>query len=148
MQPIRVDFYLLEEEGSAALALLACRLLEKAYAEGHKIFVVCSNQIEAEKLDALLWSFKAEAFIPHQLLTATLSEEVPIAIGGDWAPDLFHGNFHEILFNLSPEVPCFYRKFKRVIELVENSDTAKELSRMHYRQYRKDLCDLYTHPLV
>ncbi len=159
MLPIRVDFYLAKEEGIHVIPLLACDLIENTYRESlkepklpvPKILVMCSSKLEAEKLDDLLWSFKAEAFIPHQLLSDMTDqdgiEEPPIIIGWEESLNDYLFNSGDTLFNLSTKIPAFYRKCTRIIELVENSNTAKEVSRTHYRRYRTDGCDLFTHPL-
>lgn len=63
----RVDFYLVTETGAQAPLLLCCRLLEKAYQQQHKVYVQTPSQQEAEALDELLWTFKDECFIPHNL---------------------------------------------------------------------------------
>ena len=67
MPSIRVDFYLLPSYQNDARWLIACRLLEKAYAKGHKVYVLCNNQQDAELLEDLLWTLKEESFIPHTL---------------------------------------------------------------------------------
>lgn len=67
MPLIRVDFYLLASDQPDARWLVACRLLEKAYAKGHKVYVLCNNKQDAELLDELLWTFKEDSFIPHNL---------------------------------------------------------------------------------
>ena len=73
MSSTRIDFYLLqdvadnEEKASQSKYALACRLIEKAYLRGHKVFVFCNNRQEAETLDELLWTFKEDSFIPHNL---------------------------------------------------------------------------------
>jgi DNA polymerase-3 subunit chi len=143
MPPIRVDFYLLNNDDAQASWLLACRLLEKAYLRGHRIFVYCNNQSQAEKLDELLWTFKDDSFIPHNLQGEGPEPPPPIQIGYQQEPR----GFNDILLNMADEIPPFYTRFKRIIELVANDETSKELSRLHYREYRNKKCDLHTHTL-
>jgi DNA polymerase-3 subunit chi len=141
MSPIRVDFYLLSSDQPDAKWLVACRLLEKAYSKGHRVFVYCNNRQDAEHLDELLWTFRDDSFIPHNLQGEGPEPPPPVQIGYDKEPR----GFNDILLNLSQETPTFYTKFKRVIELVTNLETEKELSRMHYKEYRAKSCDLHTH---
>lgn len=143
MSPIRVDFYLLNASGQQASRLLACRLLEKAYLRGHRVFVYCNNQQETEDLDELLWTFKDNSFIPHNLQGEGPEPPPPIQIGYRDEPR----GFNDILFNLATEIPPFYSRFRRIIEIVPNDDTAKELSRKHYREYRAKFCELQTHTI-
>jgi DNA polymerase-3 subunit chi len=143
MSPIRVDFYLLKSDQQDARWLLACRLLEKAYAQGHRVFVLCSNKQDAEFLDELLWTFKEDSFIPHNLLGEGPTTPPPIQI----AYESQSRGFNDILLNLSATVPDFYPKFKRVIEIVSNLEADKEISRAHYRDYKAKGCMLHTHQI-
>lgn len=144
MKPIRVDFYLLANSDKQARWLIACRLLEKAYLRGHRAFVYCDNQQDAETLDELLWTFKDNSFIPHNLQGEGPEPPPPVQIGYGDEPR----GFNDILFNLATQIPIFYPRFRRVIEIVPNDDSAKELSRSHYREYRAKQCELQTHEIT
>jgi DNA polymerase-3 subunit chi len=141
---MRVDFYLLAGSGAEEPSLIVCRLLEKAYLRGHRVFVYCSNQQEAEKLDELLWTFKDNSFIPHNLQGEGPEPPPPIQLGFQDEPR----GFNDILINLHSEIPKFYTRFRRIIEVVANNDSAKELSRTHYREYRANQCELQTHEIA
>lgn len=141
MSPIRIDFYLLASDQPEARGLVACRLLEKAYSKGHRVFVFCDNKQDAELLDELLWTFREDSFIPHNLQGEGPEPPPPIQIGYENDPR----GFNDILLNLSKTIPPFYNKFKRVMELVSNVESEKELSRLHYKQYRSQGCELNTH---
>jgi DNA polymerase III subunit chi len=143
MPPIRVDFYLLESDQNQARWLVACRLLEKAYARGHRVYVFCNHQQDAELLDELLWTFKEDSFIPHNLQGEGPEPPPPIQIGYGNEPR----GFNDILLNLTNRIPPFYAKFRRVMELVANIEAEKELSRANYREYRAKGCELYTHQI-
>jgi len=141
MSPVRVDFYLLASDQIAAREFVACRLIEKAYYRGHKVFVFCNNQHEAEQIDELLWTFKDDSFIPHNLQGEGPEPPPPIQIGYDREPR----GFNDILLNMANHIPPFYTRFKRVMQVVSNLEAAKELSRTHYREYRGNGCDMRTH---
>ena len=143
MSPVRIDFYLLASDTSYTRWFIACRLLEKAYLKGHKVYVHCDNQQDAETLDELLWTFKEDSFIPHNLQGEGPSNPPPIQIGYDKIPR----GFNDILLNMSREVPNFFTRFKRVMELVSNIEAEKELSRAHYKLYRAQGCSLHTHSI-
>ncbi len=144
MPSIRVDFYLLAESEAEELSLLACRLLEKAYSRGHRVFVYCSNQQEAERLDELLWTFKDNSFIPHNLQGEGPEPPPPIQIGYQNEPR----GFNDILINLNSEIPNFHSRFRRIIEIVANNENAKEISRAHYREYRANKYEIQTHEIT
>lgn len=143
MLPNRIDFYLLSDDQPNAHWLVACRLLEKAYLKGHKVFVYCEHQHDAELLDELLWTFKDDSFIPHNLEGEGPQPPPAIHIGYSKEPR----GFNDILLNTSNSIPSFYTKFKRIIELVRNDEVQKEQSRIRYKEYKARGCELFTHAL-
>lgn len=143
MQPTRVDFYLTNDDHPDAVWLLACRLTEKAYQLGHRVFVHCKNQEDAERIDELLWTYKEDSFIPHNLQGEGPEPPPPIQIGFDKEPR----GFNDILINLTDEIPPFFTRFSRIIELVGNDEAAKTVSREHYRNYRANSCQMHIHHL-
>lgn len=138
----RVDFYLLAASQPEQCWLLACRLLEKAYSRGHRVFVLCANQAEAELIDELLWTFKDDSFIPHNLQGE--GPEPPPAVQIGYQEPI---GFNDILLNLTNSIPPFYARFRRVMELVSSEESAREASRERYREYRQKRCALHTHQL-
>ena len=143
MSSIRVDFYLIATEEAQARWLLACRLLEKAYDKGHRVYVHCANQQDAQLLDELLWTFKDDSFIPHNLQGEGPEPPPPVQIGYAKEPR----GFNDILLNLTDEIPIFFTRFKRVMELVSNVESEKEKSRVRYKEYRAKRCELSVHEL-
>ncbi|PJD90697.1 MAG: DNA polymerase III subunit chi [Legionella sp.] len=140
---MRVDFYVLQTDTPEVFWLTACRLLEKAYRQGHQVFVFCSHQQDAEHLDELLWTFKPDSFIPHHLQGEGPEPPPAIQIGYGNEPR----GFHDILLNLSSEVPPFMTRFKRIIEIVPSDETGKTRSREHFRLYRKAGIEPQTHTI-
>lgn len=144
MPPVNVDFYLLANDNAQARYMLACRLLEKAFVRGHQVFVYCNDRAQAEHIDELLWTFKEDSFIPHNLQGEGPQAPPPIQIGHHQEPR----GFNDILLNLAEEIPPFFARFRRIIEIVSSDEAAKEQSRLHYRHYRAQGCELRTHELA
>lgn len=142
--PMRVDFYLLADEAPDADWRLACRLIEKAYLRGHRVFVYCENKDDAEHLDELLWTFKDDSFIPHHLQGEGPEPPPPVQIGYGQTPR----GFNDILINMADTIPDFAERFKRVIEIVAANEAAKANSRLHYKTYRSRGCSLHLHDIV
>jgi len=138
---MRADFYLLSTTDADATSLLACRLLEKAYQQGHRVYVFCSDRKAAEHLDELLWTFKPESFIPHHLQGEGPEPPPPIQIGHTGEPR----GFNDILLNLSSTVPPFFKRFKRILEIVPADETAKAVCREHFKVYRQAEIEAKTH---
>ena len=140
---MQVDFYLLNDSLPQAGWLIACRLLEKAYLRQHRVFVYCENQNDAMLLDELLWTYKDDSFIPHNLQGE--GPEPPPAVQIGFGPE--PRGFNDILINMASTIPSFYQRFRRIIEIVPNDDDAKNISRQHYREYRSKGFKLQTHSI-
>lgn len=127
---MKIDFYLLDK---AEPFEFACKLLEKAYNKGHKVFVYCKNLEDSEHLDELLWTYKDNSFIPHNLQGEGPMPPPAVQIGYTSEPN----GFDDILLNLSPTIAPFHQKFQRILHIVTNNEEEKEISRSHYRFYKK-----------
>lgn len=138
---MRVDFYLLESNQPIDGWLYTCRLLEKAYSQGHRIFVYCDNEEEANLIDELLWTYKDESFIPHNIQGEGPLPPPAVQIGFTGEPS----GFNDILINMARTIPPFYTRFRRILEIVTADEVAKNISRDHFRTYRKQGFELFTH---
>ncbi|HLW73747.1 MAG TPA: DNA polymerase III subunit chi, partial [Gammaproteobacteria bacterium] len=103
--------------------LFACRLAEKAFALGHRVFVHAPGDGAARELDDLMWTFRDGSFLPHVL--AGEGEDAPVHIGHDVEP----GEGFHLLINLGPDVPGFFSRFERVAEVVDGDETQKAKGR-------------------
>lgn len=149
----RVDFYLLQSaaaaesgaptEGIGAKLALACRLADKAYRLGHKIYIYTPDAALAARLDDLLWVQNPGSFIPHHIYKEG-EPQAAVAIGTVPPP----AALDEVLVSLSAEVPDFFSRFERVVELVGNDETEKAQSRERFRFYRDRGYTLQTHTLT
>lgn len=136
----KVDFYILQ---SGSREHLACKLIEKAFTLGHRIYVHAGSEDQANKIDHLLWTFRAGSFIPHQRYQQDSNDDSPVQLGTHEAPDVHS----DVLINLAPEVPLFFSRFQRVAELVGPDDQEKALGREHFQFYRDRGYSLDTHEI-
>ena len=136
----KVDFYILQ---SGSREHSACKLIEKAFSLGHRIYVHAGSKEQLEKIDNLLWTFRAGSFIPHQRYRDDSSDDSPVQLGTHNAPNIDS----DVLINLAPEVPLFFSRFQRVAELVGSDEQAKALGREHFQFYRDRGYSLNTHNL-
>ena len=63
----KVDFYILPTDSLSARLDFACKLCEKAWRLGHRVYLHCQDAEQRSELDQRLWRFKGEAFVPHDL---------------------------------------------------------------------------------
>jgi DNA polymerase-3 subunit chi len=142
----RVDFYILPENDIEARWQFGCRLIDKAFESGKPIYVHTENREQAAYLDHLLWTFRADSFLPHDIAQERVSTPpAPIHIGyAEQAPPEHH---HDVLINLSHHVPSFFSRFERVAEIVSQDETTRTKSREHYASYRDRGYPLQNHDM-
>jgi DNA polymerase-3 subunit chi len=160
-----VDFYVLPDTTGEARLAFACRIAEKAYTRAHRVYLHASSAAEAERLDALLWTFRDTSFVPHALAGTALpaASLPPVLIGHEdgHANDFLAaemGTFLispgeirnvpiSVLINLGEDVPGFHDRFARVAEIVDADAGRRHRSRERFRAYRAHGCLLETHRL-
>lgn len=125
----RIDFYILADARPNAVELFACRLIEKAFDQGHRIFVRSADDKQAALLDQLLWSFRDGSFLPHAPLPQATDAD-PIVIGAG------HGlpAERDLVVNLAADAPEQWQSFKRLAEVVGPAHL--NAARARYRLYR------------
>jgi DNA polymerase-3 subunit chi len=153
---MKIDFYILEATSAQQAWFFTCQLLEKLYAEQKlPIFVHTNSREDAQRFDALLWTYRDDSFLPHELyppeqtLPKTLSPAPGAArddilrciqIGYGESPDIKQA----VLFNLGKDIPAFYTECSHVIEIVFNDPLMQQLARQRYKQYRDQGHDIQT----
>ena len=137
----RVDFYSLPEKSGGDRFLLTCRLVERIYGEGHRIFIHLPDSEQAHHLDRLLWTFRQQSFLPHGLAKGTDRELTPILIGVDDGPP----EEDQVLINLGTPVPTFFGRFARLCEPIDYDATMRSAGRDRFRYYRDRGYELHHH---
>ena len=137
----RIDFYLLAGSGDNARSLLACRITEKAFKQGHQVYISTETNAELPQLDDMLWTFRPGSFLPHSICCDRQAAPDPILLGHHCEP----GDSNDVLVNLSHEVPHFFSRFNRVAELVDDDNTRRAAARERYRFYKDRGYRLTTH---
>ena len=125
----RIDFYQLDPDRHS-YDQVVCQLCQKAYDKQQMTLLLTQSPQQSQHLDKRLWTFSDDSFVPHD------DEE----IDGFVTPILIHDNpepgvDRQLLINLSNQVPPYFARFERVIELVteENKIQARE----HYSYYHE-----------
>lgn len=136
----KVDFYILD---SGSREQTACKLAEKAYQLGHRVYVHTASETQARHLDELLWTFRDGSFLPHEAYRHGQEKTSPILVGAVEAPD----TDSEVLINLAHDVPLFFSRFLRVAEIIGTDEETKRQGRERFRFYRDRGYPLDTHKL-
>ncbi|MGH8443022.1 MAG: DNA polymerase III subunit chi [Nevskiaceae bacterium] len=129
----RVDFYVLPDASDEGPLATACRLCEKAAGAGKRVHVHAPDDDLAREFDRLLWVYKQGGFVAHERVGASDDPApAPVLIGGG-EPPLSH---RDVLVNLGAEVPAFYERFERVLEIVAGDAAMRNQSRARFKFYR------------
>lgn len=139
----RVDFYILPDAGGRSRDLLACKLAEKAFSEGHRVYLNADSPAHARELDELLWTFRDRSFLPHALEQDAGDEQPPIVIGCNGNPE----TGHDVLINLAAAVPECFSRFARLLEIVNGEASVRDQGRARYKFYRDRGYPLESHQL-
>ena len=130
----QADFYVLAGQTLNDQWHFACRLVEQVRQKDRQVLLQVANEQEARALDDMLWQFREDAFVPHALLNAEdAPADCPVSIG--WHPE--PGHHHDVIINLCPELPAFFSRFERLVEVVVQNDAVLDYTRQHFR-YLKD----------
>lgn len=141
----RIDFYL-QRSSAAGPDHLACRLVDKAFRQGHRTYLLTADAESATRLDHLLWTFSGGGFVPHEVYTGGNdgpAESVPVMLGHREPP----ATWHDVLITLAPDVPGFFSRFERVAEVVGPGEEDRRRARERFRFYRDRGYPLETHEL-
>ena len=138
----RVSFYLLADNGDEAALRFACRLAEKAHGEQHRVFLRVPDDDTGARLDALLWTFRQGSFVPHARAQALQADDPTPVVIGDHPPD----EQNDVLINLGADVPGFFSRFSRTVEVV--TPDARADARQRYRFYADRGYALETHEIA
>ena len=128
---MRVEFYVLSSATAEGRLRAACQLASKAWKAGLPVFLRAADAEQCAELDRLLWSFRAESFIPHGLHEE--DPQSPVVIGLDQIPAQAGG----VLLNLHPQLSPHLAQFNRVIEIVNQEPALLAQCRDNFRQYRQ-----------
>lgn len=127
----QVNFYALSEEGVDAQLQFACRLIDKAWKLGHRVFIQTQSIEQAKRLDDMLWQYLPASFVPHFLLDEKTGNE-SVVISSE-LPDQSH---NDVLINLSAGTHKRHLGFARVNEIVSADQASLEQGRVRYRFYK------------
>jgi DNA polymerase-3 subunit chi len=128
------SFYILSTTGMQERYRYACKLIEKAYRSGSFCYVLTDSPQQSHTLDELLWTFRANSFIPHQIYQGELPQfPNTVLIGSEPAPL----QWQKVILNLAANPPVDLSNTERVLEILDNNESLKELGRQRYRYYKQ-----------
>lgn len=136
---IRVDFYLLPGENILNLRQFCCRLAEKAWKLGNRVWIRTGSDDDSRIIDDLLWSFDDRSFLPHAKQGDGNDTETPVFIGTQ-PPE----SDYELLINLAQNV-AEQPSCQRIAEILNEDPQIKQQGRLRYANYDKNNYTLKHH---
>ncbi len=144
----RVDFYILADDAMTDKYAYACRLANKAYAQGLTVYMQTEAPAQNELLNKMLWTFSQSSFVPHAICDADGAahdiERYPVQIGCGAPPPACAG----LLISFAREAASDYARFGRVAELIINQEDDKACGRRRYQFYRQQGIAPHTHQIA
>ena len=144
---MQVDFYILDATAEQERFRTACRLAEKAWQKGHRVFIHTDSMQAAKQIDDMLWTYRQDSFVPHALLRERQAVEAddcePVLVGDGMAEP----TELDVLINLGESVPPFAERSARVAEIVSGDEPARRAGRTRYRDYRDRGITIHQHNL-
>ena len=138
----RVDFYVLASGGERDRLRAACRIVEKAWQQGHTVWLTAESERQAEQMDQLLWTFKQDSFVPDERGTEGSLEDCAVRIVAQaQAPD---GGVHVNVATAPLPMPLIA---DRVVEIIPADDHGRAAGRERFRAYRTQGYELETHDI-
>lgn len=141
----RIDFYILDGESAEQRLELACRLAEKATAGGQQLFIHTPDAATSTLLDEKLWTFRKESFVAHRKIGPEdrhFADE-PVLIAHDVEPD----GSRPVLINLAADVPPFFSRFERTLEIINDQPAIKSAGRQRWNFYKQHSYPLNHHAI-
>lgn len=144
----RVDFYVLSGTDPAARLRFACRLVEKAWLQRHRVRVQFDPGGELEAFDQLLWTWSDRSFVPHR--RAGAPDEAPppalppVVIADTPDADPADG---DLVVNLASGTPSDLESWARVAEVVDSDAGRRQRGRERFRAYRERGIEPATHEM-
>lgn len=126
----QIDFYVLKSGDFQAALHYCCRLTEKVFRAGHRIYIHVDNAEQAASLDEMLWAFRPDSFVPHAVMDGQSTGDVAIGFGDS------PGDHMDVMINLAVDTPPFFSRFKRLGEVVSQEPERLQALRGRWKNYK------------
>jgi DNA polymerase-3 subunit chi len=129
----RVDFYVLSGIEERPRLKVGCRLAERAYLAGERVFVWLDGPHMLERFDELLWTFADRSFVPHEIFQDGAQwQDTAVLVGCDAQPQ----QAYSVLINLGNTIPASAAHAASIAEVIDANEERRQAGRVRFRQYR------------
>lgn len=139
-----ISFYILPTSSDQDRYKFVCKLTEKIYRAKNKVYILTKTETQNQKIDDLLWRFRAGSFVPHDVYRESPpATENRVLIGSANAPE----SWQQTIINLSNYCPDNLEQSERILEILDGDETNKQSGRQRYRQYQQSGFNINTHQM-
>lgn len=129
-----VNFYILADSDLHHRLLFVCRLTEKAFDRQLPTLIIAADGEQLEALNRLLWSFKPERFIAHEIIKSELQKPLPHVLLTDNVEKAKHLDFNpQVVIDLSYDATPL--AFPKVMLVANQYQEVLANARMKYQSY-------------
>lgn len=137
----RIEFFFNVDNKAQKVAVLA----EMIIAKGRQLYVFVPNHTFAQQLDDYLWAYQSSSFLPHAIVSSedeAINDEV--CESSSFLIDSKANNLQhdDVMINFALDVPVFFSRFLRLIEVVGLDEADKIAARKRFRLYREQGYDI------
>lgn len=141
----QIDFYILSNADQQVKMQFACRIVQKAYDQGLKVYLQTENAEHCDQVNEMLWTFSQGSFIPHTICSDNSQDwnDFPVQLGLESDVNLDA----DLLINLVSRPPRSFQAFHRIADLVGDEPADKAAGRDRFRFYREQGIEPKTHTI-
>lgn len=137
----RADYYILQQSDYDSRELFVCRLCDKLSGQNLRIHIHLRTERDLQQLDQRLWSFRADAFLPHTILGQEPAAPITLSINEQTEVEA------DLLINLGVTPPAYAARFNRVAEIVIQDPEILSANRESFKTRRDAGWELHNHPI-
>lgn len=137
----RADYYVIPQSDYDSRELFVCRLCDKLVKDRIRIHIHLASEADLDQLNQRLWSFKADAFVPHTILGSELKAPITLSTDSSAAVEA------DLLINLAVAPPPLAERFERVAEIVNQDPEILAASRESFKLRREQGWDIHNHKM-
>ena len=118
----------------------ACELVARWHADGQRVWIHCTDDLLAARIDQMLWTFEHLSFVPHVRDGHPRADDTPVRIGSQPS----RAPADALLLNLSAQLPDGFEQRHHIVEIVGEDSADREAARARFVRYRQGGFEMHT----
>ncbi len=136
-----ISFYVLSSDEERLRSIFCCKLIEKAYRQGVFCYLLTDSDSQTRMLDNLLWTFRPNSFIPHEIYSGELPAIDNLVLIGSLPPPDY---WKKVVVNFSLQTLKDLAAVERLLEIIDHHPQRKQAGRNRYRAYQQQGLEIKT----